>query len=187
MMMKNFILILITACFLAACSSGEKGGKKSAESYLSLIDSLEKERKSFFDENKLPPRKLTLESVQAFEFFVADYPKHEKAASYLFESAKRYEIDLQDFNNAVRLYKEVYDKYPDYQHHAMALFHIGNAYHSMNDVEKAKETFNLFIKTYPNHDFADDAEGMINIIDMGGEEEFLRKILDQAKKDSVNS
>jgi len=185
--MKNVITALLAISILASCTSSENGGKKTKESYMTVIDSLEGVRKGYFENNQLPPKKLALESVHAYEFFVADYPEDEKAAHYLFESAKRYEIDLQDFNNAIRLYKDVYDKYPKYEHHAMALFHIGNAYHSMGDSEKAKAAFNDFKTKYPDHDFADDAEGMINIIDMGGEEEFLRRIMEQAEKDSTES
>ena len=185
--MKNLILITIASTLLFSCGGSENGGKKTKESYMAVIDSLENVRKGFFENNQLPPKKLALESVQAYEFFIADYPEDENAGEYLFESAKRYEIDLQDYNNAIRLYQEVYDKYPDYKHHKMALFHIGNAYHSMGDSEKAKAAFNDFKTKYPDHDFADDAEGMINIIDMGGEEEFLRRIMEQAKGDSTES
>ena len=185
--MKNIIIGLIAISILGSCTSSETSSKKSKESYIALIDSLEGVRKGYFENNQLPPKTSALESVQAYEFFVADYPEDEKAAEYLFESAKRYEIDLLDYNNAIRLYKEVYDKYPKYEHHKMALFHIGNAYHSSGDSEKAKEHFNDFKTKYPDHDFADDAEGMINIIDMGGEEEFLRRIMEQSGKDSTES
>lgn len=185
--MKYLIITITTLTLLASCSNSEStnNGKKSKENYTTLIDSLEGVRKGFFDNNQMPTRKLVLESVQAFEFFVADYPKDEKAAEYLFESAKRYEIDLQDYKNAIRLYQEVYDNYPDYGNHAMALFHIGNVYHSMNSTEQAKTIFNEFKTKYPDHDFADDAEGMIKIIDMGGEEEFLKKVLGQTQGDST--
>ena len=183
--MKNLIFITIVASLLISCGGSENGGKKSKENYIALIDSLEGVRKSFFDKNQLPPKKLLLESVQAYEFYAADYPEDDKAAGYLFESAKRYEIDLADNKNAIRLYKEVYDKYPNYENHAMALFHIGNAYHSNKDTENAVKTFKEFMEKYPTHDFADDAEGMINIIEMGGEEEFLRRIMEQAEKDST--
>ena len=184
----KYLLISITALtLLASCSSNDSttSGKKSKEGYVALIDSLEGARKGFFDNNQMPAKKLVLESVQAYEFFVADYPKDEKAAEYLFESAKRYEIDLQDYPNAIRLYKEVYDKYPDYENNAMALFHVGNVYHSMKDNENAIATFTDFKTKYSSHDFADDAEGMINIINMGGEEEFLKQILEKAKADTA--
>ena len=183
--MKSVILITLASTLLFSCGGSENGGKKSKESYTTLIDSLEGARKAYFDKNHLPPRILVLESLQAYEFYAADYPEDEKSANYLFESAKRYEIDLNDNKNAIRLYKEVYDKYPDYENHAMALFHIGNAYHSDKDNDNAIKTFKEFMEKYPNHDFADDAEGMINIIEMGGEEEFLRRIMEQAKQDSV--
>jgi len=186
--MKNKIKIAIVAVFaltLASCSSGS--GKKSEQSYLTLIDSLETERKLFFDKNMLPPKDLTLKSVQAYEFFVADYPKHTNAANYLFEAAKRYEIDLQDHLNAAKLYEKVYENYENFTHHAMALFHVANAYHSLGEDERAVQKFEEFIQKHPTHDFADDAQGMINIINMGGEEEFLKSILEKAKNDSIAS
>lgn len=184
--MKNIIFSIFILGMLASCSdSGSKS--KSKESYQATIDSLETARKGFFEANQMPPKDQVLASVNAYEFYAADYPEDEKAAEYLFEAAKRYEIDLQDYNNALRLYQSVYDGYEKYEHHKMSLFHVGNVYHTMQDFDKAKEVFNDFKTKYPDHDFADDAEGMINIIDMGGEEEFLRRVMEKAKaeKDSI--
>ena len=185
--MKNILICFAIVAFVASCSNSSSTNKKSQESYISMIDSLEGVKKVFFDKNELPPKELILKTAQAYRFFVADYPNDEKAGQYLFEAAKQYEIGLQDYNNALRVYQQVYEEYESFEHHPMALFHIANVYHSMNDTENAIAKFKEFKDKYPNHDFADDAEGMINIIEMGGEEEFLKRIMEQTKekKDST--
>ena len=113
--MKKLVLISLVSVFLFSCGNTENSNKKSEESYTTLIDSLENVRNAYFKKNQQPPRKLVLESVQAFEFYVADYPNDKKAAQYLFETAKRYEIDLNDNKNAIRIFQKVYDNYPEFE------------------------------------------------------------------------
>lgn len=182
--MKNLFIVFIISLFIASCSSKNHGGL-SKDQYKAKIDSLENARTELFKSSSIPPKEQVLKSIHAFEFFAADYPDDEKAPEYLFEAAKRYEIDLQDFKNAIRLYKRVYEDYEDFEEHTMSLFHIGNAYHSMNDTTNAIATFKSFIKKYPNHDFADDAQGMIDFSRMG-EKEFFKRVLEKNQtKDSV--
>lgn len=186
--MKKLILIITILSILTSCSNENSESsveKTTIEQYQTKIDSLENARASYFKSTGIPPKELVLQSVQTYEFFAADYPDNEKTGGYLFEAAKRYEIDLQDYENAVKLYKEVYDNHEEYEHHKMALFHIGNAYHSLNDTTNAIANFKLFIQKYPKHDFADDAQGMIDFSRLG-EEEFFKRILEKTKKDSVN-
>ena len=178
--MKNILLIGWVAFILASCSNTTSDGL-SKEQYQAKIDSLENTRNEFFKSSTIPPKEMVLKSIEAYELYADDYPTDDKSGGFLFEAAKRYEIDLQDFNNAIRLYKKIYDEYESHEHHTMALFHIGNAYHSLNDTTNAIKHFNLFIEKYPNHDFADDAQGMINLSRIG-EEEFFKQIMEKSKQ-----
>lgn len=182
--MKNIFITIgsIVCILLYSCSTGSG---TSQEQYQTKIDSLETARVSFFEASQMPPKDLVKESIKTYESFVNDYPDHANSGEYLFEAAKRSEIDLQDFEGAIRLYKRVYDNYENYKSHKMALFHIANAYHSMNDTTNAIANFELFIEKYPDHDFADDAQGMINFSRMGEEAFFKNVIQKTPKKDSI--
>lgn len=182
--MKHLLVIATSAMILFSC--GGSGNKKSLAIYQSKIDSLEKVRVNYLTATKFPPTDLIKELIQVYEFRVADYPKDEKSAAYLFNAAQRYEMDLLDYKNAISRYQQVYDEYEEYENRPMALFHIGNAYHSLNDTTNAVAIFKKFQVEFPHHDFADDAQGMINYIRIG-EDEFLRRIQQQEVQDSVAS
>jgi len=64
----------------------------------------------------------------------------------------------QNFEDAIEQFKQLDQKYPDGQYHAQSLFMIGFiSANDLQDTTQAREYYNRFIQSYPEHELADDA------------------------------
>ena len=140
--------------------------EKARNKEVQRIDSLENLIRQEVKQQKDPDVRLAMYAIQAYQYFAADYPKDTLAPNYLFKAGQLYEGVLRNPEQAVKQYEKVYDKYPEFDKRGMSLFLAGNLYHTLNDTTKAIKAFETFRKDYPNHAFADDAAGMINLIRM---------------------
>ncbi len=71
--------------------------------------------------------------------------------------------NISDAKKSLELYKRVADGLPQHPKAPTALFMMGFVYENdLNDLEKAKATYESFLKQYPNDpDFADDAKSAL--------------------------
>jgi tetratricopeptide (TPR) repeat protein len=176
-MNKPFLKIILLQLLLALTFACSKDQKKSEvvqmtqqQRLLVRIDSLSKLCQIDFDRN---PGALNLELHQDLVKNLEEYGYtfiDTLAPKYLVKAARMHEEIFKDKQRAVKLYGEIYNLFPDFPDRPMMVFYQGNAYHDLNDTTKAINIFQFFIKNYPDHPFADDAEGMINLIRMTEEE-----------------
>ncbi len=78
--------------------------------------------------------------------------------------AKANELMSQEkWEEAEKNFQKILDDYPEGEYRAKAMFMVGfiNANYT-NNFDKAREYYNDFLKKYPDHDLADDAEYEIN-------------------------
>ena len=75
-------------------------------------------------------------------------------------------------NLAIQLYYAVAEKMPEHPKAPTALFMMGFTYENdMNDLEKAKATYESFLQKYPNDpDYADDAQNALKLLGKSPEE-----------------
>lgn len=79
-------------------------------------------------------------------------------AELLAESARLFN-DERRFHSAIGQYEFLRHEYPGSKYRFDALFTIGQIYREdLNDPEKAQEAFAEFVKRYPNHHLAEDAQ-----------------------------
>jgi outer membrane protein assembly factor BamD (BamD/ComL family) len=85
----------------------------------------------------------------------------------LFEMAAKAEA-ANRFDEAIRLYDTIIDKYPDSPRVDKALFMSGYInYEYLNNKDEAMVNFQRVLDEYPNSDLTDDADFMIKAINQG--------------------
>ncbi len=80
--------------------------------------------------------------------------------------------NIGDPNKSLELYKKVADGLPKHPKAPTALFMMGFVYETdLNDLEKAKATYESFLQKYPNDpDFADDASSSLALLGRSAED-----------------
>ena len=122
------------------------------------------------------------EAINDYEKFIADYPHSKNLGIVNFELAKLYQgkfaeglTKKESMEKAIEHYKVVYEDYPEMKEAPSSLFMTGfiqaNELHKFDD---AKETYNLFIKRYPDHELAASAQNELDNLGLSPEE-ILRK------------
>lgn len=102
-------------------------------------------------------------------------PDNPRAPELLYEAARTAGY-IRSFPKAVELYDWVYTRYPEYDKSSQALFMMAFTYdNEMRNVEKAKSLYEEFLKKYPNDDFADDAQVLLQNLGKS-EEEVLKNL-----------
>ncbi len=126
-------------------------------------------------------RNAAMEYVDACEAFALGYPDSPQTAENLFKSAEVAK-SIRTFGKSLSLYDWILERYPNYEKAPTAMFLkafiIEN---NMKDDAKAKEIYNQFIKTYPDHDLADDVEFLLENI--GKTDEEILKMIEDKRKD----
>lgn len=131
---------------------------------------------------------LTKESVDSlinkYEQFVKDYPKDTLAPVYLFKAAG-VAMNTGNGGKAITLFEKVIKDYPTHPKAALAFFFKGYVEENyLKNLEKAKETYLLFLEKYPNSDFADDARASIENLGKSPEQ-MVKEFEAKQKADSV--
>lgn len=171
--MRNLIIVL--SCISLMSCANEKDSKNQQnlsiqDKQILKIDSFETAIRRSIDSAKNPSIQLALGVVKEYEIYTHKYPSDSLTPRYLFKSAQIFDGMLNDKMKAARIYQRIYDEYPEYPNRPMMLFYQGNALHDLGDTTNAINRLKLFIAKYPNHEFKDDAENLVNFILMDEEE-----------------
>jgi N-acetylmuramoyl-L-alanine amidase len=109
-------------------------------------------------------------------------------AELLAESARVLD-DEKRFQSAIGQYEFLRKEYPGSKYRFDALFTIGEIFHEdLDDVQKARESFEEFLRRYPNHRLADDARTELHKIQeqeavaAGNKSPFLPKALPKSSR-----
>jgi len=103
----------------------------------------------------------------------------EDAPRYLYKAASLYELGFMDPNYALVLYDRLLQNYPNSAYVPEALFKTGFIYHNtLNDLVKAKETFEAFIQRFPDHELSVPAQSEVENLGLSPDS-ILRKIMKQ--------
>jgi TolA-binding protein len=102
-------------------------------------------------------------------------PADPRSPDMLYEAARTAGY-IRSFPKAVELYEWVYKHYPDYDKSSQALFMMAFTYdNEMRNVERAKSLYEEFLQKYPNDDFADDAQMLLQNLGKS-EDEVLQEL-----------
>lgn len=162
-MRKIFVASVLV--FLAACTLTEKQPSDPRQKALQRIDSLENQIKKAIQTNPTETDiKLAMYMIDAYQTYAETYTQDTLSPIFLFKGAQIYEGALHDVPKAMMWYQQVFAMYPKSSIRPMALFHKANAMQSLGDTANAVKNYQRFVKMYPKHDFADDAQGLITLI-----------------------
>jgi tetratricopeptide (TPR) repeat protein len=117
------------------------------------------------------------EFIGACEMYGLLLPKAPRSPDLLYDAARTAGY-IRSFPKAVELYDWVYRRYPDFQRNSQALFMMAFTYdNEMKNLEKAKELYLEFVQKFPDDDFADDVQVLLQ--NLGKSEEEILKALQQ--------
>lgn len=170
--MRKLIILSIIVALLTSCNSGsDKKVLSQRDKTIARIDSLEKLISASVNKGENPDTKLAMYAIEAYDIFVNQLPQDSLSPKYLFKSAQLYEGVLGRPDIAARRYGKYCEQYPESHRTAMIMFYQANALSEAGDTAQSVAVFQKFIEKYPNHDFADDAQGLINFMRMSTAEQ----------------
>jgi TolA-binding protein len=154
--MKKIGLICMLMAVMAACTSPK-------EKALKEIKGLEQNDSAFSEA-------LMSEIKAKYLAFAASYPDDEASPLFLLKAAQ-HSIVLNQPQEAIELLGQVIEKYPKTNFAEEALFLQALTYeNNMNDLAQAKEKYELFLKSYPKAELANEAKLAIENLGKSPEE-----------------
>lgn len=124
------------------------------------------------------------EALADFKTLTSDFPESNYLAAVKFEMGKMYQgfvvpniPKIESLNEAVKLYNDVYETYPDSIQAVNALFMIAFLHaNELNNLEAAKDAYRTFIERYPNHELSKSARAELDNLGKSPEEILQEKI-----------
>ncbi len=170
--MKNFIFYLLLIVITSACQQNNQ----------------EKLRQQLTDLEKSMGGATVTDRAKAEEFIATA----EKLAAGLQKSNADEYVDLllktaglaktiENYNKAIELYQNIMTHMPQHKRASTALFMTGFIYaNDLNQLDKAKETYETFLQKYPNDELAESAK--MELANLGKSPEELIKQFEQQGK-----
>lgn len=168
-------LFLSLSLFLLACGSGESGStdtSKKKENPKKQLKSIKKERTALFvDESKTADAETLKDYCLQLEKFCRSFPEHEKTPAMLYEAGSIRGNQLQQYEQAIYNYQQVFKKYPEHDKAPDALFATAFIYDNIGaNYEKAKEHYIQFLEDYPEHELKASAVASLRNLGKSPEE-----------------
>lgn len=145
-----------------ACSTENKNNLEAQ------IQSLEKQL--FEDKKGVINKKDAANMIHLYLEYVKENPEKEKAPVFLFKAA---DVSINAFHSeqTIKLFDQLLKEYPEYEKAPQVLFLKAFTFENyLNQIDSAKANYELFLKKYPQHDFANDAEVSLNNLGKSPEE-----------------
>lgn len=159
--MKKTTILLLSLFYLAACQSDHKK-EEMTESIKTLQQEIAAEQQ---------PSNEKLVSLQnAFMLYADAFPTDSSSAKYLAKAGETARL-LQQYDKALEIFAKIEQNHPNSKEAAAAMFM--KAFTLDNDLrrfDEAKPVYEAFLKKYPNDEFADDAQFLLNNLGKSPEE-----------------
>jgi TolA-binding protein len=175
--MKNWVVLLFVSLFFLACSPSRQKQQKEIKSIENRL----------FGESSQGFNKASADTlINLYTGFADKYPEDSLTPGYLFKAANL-AMTMQDGPQALTLFNRILTAYPDDPKSSMSLFFVAFVQENlMQNLDKAKETYLLFIEKYPESDFADDAQ--MSLMNLGKSlEQILQEREMKRKEDSARA
>ncbi len=166
--MKYSIILFLILALLTMCS------KKTDKDYFS-------EATKLLSEDKIS------DAVMIFEKIINDFPESELVPQAIIQVAGIYHSKKittisprVSLEKADSLFYLVYQKFPDSEEGALGLFMSGFIQaNELNNYQKATNTYNTFLKKYPDHEMAVSAKQELDYMGLSPEEILRKKLAAQ--------
>jgi len=108
--------------------------------------------------------------IRVCELYALLQPEDPKSADYLHKAGEMARA-IRSFPKAVALYDWIYTRYPSFEKSAQALFLKAFTYdNDLQDKETARNLYQEFLAKYPEDDFADDTQFLLDNLGKNDEE-----------------
>jgi outer membrane protein assembly factor BamD (BamD/ComL family) len=175
--MKKTTILLLSGLMIIFVSCGP-----SRDKTVQQITTLEK---SLFSPESVSFNKEKADSLMSlYELFLKNNPKDSLAPGFLFKAAN-IAMNSGDGPRALNFFDQYLKDFPDQPKASISLFFKAFIYENMmQNLDKARETYLLFIEKYPNDDFTKDAR--LALMNLGkSPDELIRQFEEQRKTDSI--
>lgn len=168
------IIPVMTMTVLFGCAPRTKEDVKSV--YVKRIDSLENRLKGSQSIDNMAASDL----IGAYSAYAENFPADSITPDYLFKAGE-VASSIRQGERAITIFNTIYEQYPAYDKAHYCLFLQGFIYETqVNNLQKAKEFYNMVIEKYPNEPIAGDAKACI--ANLGKSDEELIKEFEEKNK-----
>jgi len=102
--------------------------------------------------------------IERYQTYQQNWPADSISSDYLFKAIDL-SINLPRTNESLKLISTFLKSYPENYHAGVALFLEGFIYdQQIGDTARAWQSYEKLLKTYPEHDFADDAKSALSFL-----------------------
>jgi outer membrane protein assembly factor BamD (BamD/ComL family) len=178
MKISKIFLLLLVALAVTSCSSRDKDMEKIREM----------EKQVFTGPSGMDNEKAKA-LILLYEEFAGSHSGDSLAPACLYKAAEL-SINLNDGEGAIRFFDRVINEYPDYSKVPEACFLKAFVYEvTFQNINKAGDAYKDFLRKYPDHDLADDAQASINNLGKTPDQIILeaQKAAARAREDSLAS
>ena len=115
-------------------------------------------------------KKAARSFVDVCEAYALTHPGDDRSADYLHKAAETARA-MRTIPKALSLYDWILEEYPDHKKAPQALFLKAFTYdNNLGDVENARKHYQEFLERYPDDDFADDTQFLLENLGKSDEE-----------------
>ncbi|MDR2836868.1 MAG: tetratricopeptide repeat protein [Bacteroidales bacterium] len=174
--MKNITrilsLLLISITIFSCNSNIEKEN---------LVEEIKKiDEKLFSQKEEAINAELANDALKKYEEYVNTFPEDSLSPELLYK-ASLIAYGMDDFTKATSFLERIENKYTSYQKYGTVLFqHAFILENGIHDKNSAKQYYQKFINTFPNHVLTEDAKNALIYIDLTDEE--LLKLFESNNK-----
>ena len=149
--MKNIVKSIVLLAAITLVVSCQSPRQKELDN-IKIIES------ETFSENGMIDQTKVDELITVYEGFANNYPNDSLAPDYLFKAGD-IAMNSNRANKAINMYDRIINEFNSYRKAPEALFLKGYVYeNNLGRLDKAKAIYEEFLNTYPENEFADDAE-----------------------------
>jgi TolA-binding protein len=175
--MKYSVLLFAFAFLLTACSGPAEKSTTKDEDLGASIKKMEKEL--YAGQNKFDRSKAS-QLIDKYADYATKFPDDTASPNYLYK-ASDLSMNMRQPVETIDLFNRILTQYPDYEKAPTVLFLKAFVYEDqMNDMDRAKKYYELFLEKYPDNEFADDAR--VSLKNLGKTPEQLIKEFEDSKE-----
>jgi outer membrane protein assembly factor BamD (BamD/ComL family) len=154
--MKNVLISCLTLMVLfSSCSNKKQEKIDKIKELENIIGS-----KSISSFNVAKAKEL----ADAYIEYANAYPDDTASVTYYFKAASL-SMNTGEPEQAVKLFDTIIKNYPDFKRIPECMFLKAFTYDNfLENIKKAEEGYKAFIKKYPDNEFADDAQSLLDML-----------------------